>query len=128
MFIAQAGILAAGQVILLCGILTYPGHSMQQPLGNLAAAIGYALGGAGYWVLVTRLPVDLIGKLRPAFQLFGIGIIATSAGLAAFLDFYISHDSPGYTIAAQVVSVIGGLLLAVAWFCWLGVGRVTASD
>jgi hypothetical protein len=128
MFIAQAVLFAAGQIILLFGILTYPGHSLQQPLGNLAAAIGFALVAAGYWALVTRLPAELIEKLRPAFMLFGIGDVASSIGLLAFLDFDASRGYPGYTIASEVVSVIGGLLLAAAWFCWLATGRAAAPQ
>jgi hypothetical protein len=128
MFIAQAALLAAGQIILLVGVLTYPGHGLQQPLGNLAAAFGFALSAAGYWALVTRLPAELIEKLRPAFLLFGIADVAASVGVLAFLDFDASRGYPGYTIASGIVSVIGGLLLAAAWFCWLATGRAAAPQ
>jgi hypothetical protein len=128
MFAGQGALLATGQIILLAGVLSYPGISPLQPLGNLAAAAGYALSGAGSWILVTRLPAALIGTLRPAFLIFGIANIAWSLGLLAFTFFDIQYDYPGYSIGSSVVSLAGGVLLAAAWFCWLGTGRAATPE
>jgi len=76
---------------------------------------------------VTRLPTELIGQLRPALLLFGMGDVVAAAGLLSFLLFDVSHYYPGYSIAADFVSLAGGLLLAAAWFCWLTTGRAQAQ-
>ena len=128
MFAGQAVLLATGQIILLAGILPYTGHSPLQPLGNLAAAAGYGLSGGAFWILVTRLPVSLIGNLRPAFLIFGLADILAAAGTLAFLLFDLDlGDYAGYTITAEVVNLAGVLLLAAAWFCWLTTGSAHAQ-
>lgn len=69
-------------------------------------------------MLVTRVPAELISRLRPAFLLFGIGDVFAWAAMLAFLVLDASHDYPGYTIAAESISALAGLLIAIAWFSW----------